>query len=211
MKTVRVSFLISTLATGMLLAESPVAVTNTQHKNGKLGMNVVALDMSKIIDQKNPVNSPVESWKDAFKSLTEKLDTEQKELVKLQAQVEQEYKQLEAKQKEGAQPTKEETTHIQELFQKLQSNQAQFQEKAQTDFLKLQEEFKRKVDTAVDVVKVKKGFTNSTAVFPRELFYGTVSAEFDITQDVVAELNSKYAAEKRAKKMATEAAPKEKQ
>lgn len=207
MKTLRISMFMAVLmlANSALFAEAPVVKTDIPAHPSRSGFTCVVIDMAQIIDQKNPANSKAESWTESFKTLTSGLDKEQQALQKLQSEVEEEYKKIEAKQKEGTQPTKEETTKIQSMFQELQSKNQQLSEKAQREFAKLQEEFKKKVDDATEAVKIKKGFAKSVKVADKMLFYGYREVdEFDITADVVAELNAKHAAEKRAKKMACE-------
>lgn len=203
MKTLRVSQLLSALmlVSSTVFAMAPAVKTDMAATKTNCGCTFATVDISQIIDPKNPANSKAEGWTESFKALTDNLDKEQKSLVKLQGDVEAEYKKLEEKQKKNEQPTKEETTKIQTMFQELQTKNQQLSEKAQTQFVELQNQFKSKIDAAVRVVADKKGYD---LVLYKDIVMHAKNAA-DITSDIVAELNAKHAAEKRAKKMTSEA------
>ncbi len=203
MKTLRVSLLVSALVfvSSTAFAMAPAVKTDVSAAKTSCGCTFATVDIAQIIDPKNPANSKAEGWTESFKALTDGLDKEQKSLQTLQSKVEEEYKKLEAKQKEGKQPTKEETANIQTMFQELQTKNQQLSEKAQAQFVELQNQFKLKIDAAVKAVADKKGY--DLVLYKDIVMYAKNAV--DMTSDVVAELNAKHAAEKRAKKMTSEA------
>ncbi len=203
MKTLRISLLVSALVfvSGTAFAMAPAVKTDMPSSKSSCGCTFATVDIAQIIDPKNPADSKAEGWKESFKTLTDSLDKEQKALQKLQSDVEEAYKKLEEKQKKGEQPTKEETAKIQTMFQELQTKNQQLSEKAQAQFVQLQNDFKSKIDAAVKVVADKKGYD---LVMYKDIVLHAKNV-VDMTPDVLVELNAKHAAEKRAKKMTSEA------
>lgn len=203
MKTLRVSLLVSALVlvSSTAFAMAPAVKTDVPAAKSGCACTFATVDIAQIIDPKNPADSKAEGWKESFKALTDGLDKEQKGLQKLQSDVETEYKKLEEKQKKGEQPTKEETAKIQTMFQELQTKNQQLTEKAQAQFVQLQNDFKLKIDAAVKSVADKKGY--DLVMYKDIVLYAKNAV--DMTPDVIAELNAKHAAEKRAKKMTSEA------
>jgi Skp family chaperone for outer membrane proteins len=217
MKTLQVSLLVSALVfvSPSIFSDAPAVKTTDVHA-AKPGLTVVVVDGAQIIDPVDPVKSKATEWTESYKAFSDSFEKEGKALEKealglqkLQSEVEAAYKKLEEGQKAGKQPTKEETTKIQTMVQEFQmKNQElskkgqQLNEKGQTQFMQLRNDFKAKIDAASKTVANKKGF-GAVAVAPKEIFY-YVSDGYDITADVVVELNSKHAAEKRAKKMTAE-------
>jgi len=83
------------------------------------------------------------------------------------------------------------------MFQELQSKTQQLQQTAEAKFATLQKDFKSKIDAAMGVVGNKKGYNRidykDMVAWARNMV--------DVTPDVVAELNNKHAATKRAQKL----------
>ncbi len=190
MKSLRISLLVSAfiLSPAIINGEAVVA------------KGMATLDVSKIIDPKDPLKSQAVEWKDSMENFQKGLEKEQKPLQDLQAKIETQQKALEAKTKEGKQLSKEEQSGIMTMFQDLQGKTQALQQKAEAQFLQIQNEFKNKIDAAVKSVADRKGYD---AVLYKDVVIYARNAT-DITSDVVNELNNKYAAEKRAKKMTAE-------
>lgn len=190
MKSLRISLLVSAFIFSPAIINGEAVVVK----------GMATLDVSKIIDPKDPLKSQAVEWKDSMETFQKGLEKEQKPLQDLQAKIETQQKALEAKTKEGKQLSKEEQSGIMTMFQDLQGKTQALQQKAEAQFLQIQNEFKNKIDAAVKSVADRKGY--DSVLYKDVVIYARNAT--DITSDVVNELNNKYAAEKRAKKMTAE-------
>ncbi len=200
MKLLRVSLLIPVLAltSASIFAEAPAVKMTAPHAADVKGFSLATIDMTKIFDPQDPSKSQSLEWKDIMSNFQKNLEKEQKPLLDLQAKIEAERVKLEEKTKKGEKVTNEEQSHLMTMFQELQTKSQQLQPKIEAQFSQIQKDFKAKIDAAIKAVGDKSGY--DVIIFKDALVY-VKSGIHDVTSAVITELNSKYEAEKRAKKM----------
>ncbi len=157
---------------------------------------IATIEFSKIMDQDGS-QALSDEWRDEIKRIQGEAEKQQGSLASLQKNLEKTQKELEAKEKEGKKITEDEQKAFLGMYQELQMKTNGLQKGLEAQFMKLQQDMKTKIDAAAKTIATKKGYEY---VMPKEVFVYS-NPVHDITKEVVAELNNKYAAEKRAKKM----------
>ncbi len=187
MKALRLSLLVSAVMAPALFAQQSAQST-------------VVIDMMKVVDPQDPSKSATIEWKESMENFQKEMQKEGKPLEDLQKKAEAEQKRLFEKKQKNEKITDAEQSSLMSMGQELQVKSQQIQAKFASQFEKFQKDFKARVDAAIKVVADKKGYAE--VVYKETIAYA--KNLIDITADVIAELNNKYAAEKRSKKMSAE-------
>ncbi len=166
---------------------------------------VAIVDMRTLLSQDPTVlkdDSKVShEWRDMYNKLQTTMQGPQQELAELQAQLQTKGKELEALQKSGVSSRdmlqKKYQEEIAPLEYKLQTQSQQLQRFVNDEFGKIQGLIFPKVQKAVDTLCKSQGWD---LVVNREALISNVSdsSEFNITSDVLADLNRAYASSKKS-------------
>ncbi len=139
-------------------------------------------------------------WRDLYNKLQSTMQAPQQELAELQAQLQTKGKEMEALQKSGISSReilqKKFQDEIAPLEYKLQTQSQQLQRFVNDEFGKIQALVFPKVQAAVDELCKSQGWD---FVVNREALISNVSdsSEFNITADVLTNINAAYAATKK--------------
>ncbi len=193
------SLLLSSVCLGVLAAP-----TNKGPKMSK-SAKIAIVDMRTLLSQDPTVlkdDSKVShEWRDMYNKLQTTMQGPQQELAELQAQLQTKGKELEALQKSGVSSRdmlqKKYQEEIAPLEYKIQTQSQQLQRFVNDEFGKIQGLIFPKVQKSVDALCKSQGWD---FVLNREALISNVldSSEFNITSDVLTDLNTVYASSKKS-------------
>lgn len=177
-----------------------VAIFFTSLVQARESFTVATYDTTKMIDMTDPSKSALKKWPDEVERLQKDMAAKQKPIEALQQKLDAKRQELEARQKEGKPVTQEEQASIMAMYQDLQMKFQKFQQDMQAAFMDMQNKIMDEIAAVASEIKTQKDYDLACA---KELRISG-KANVDITHEVIAKMNEKYAAEKRAKKVTAE-------